>query len=360
MTKLKVLVCAPLPPPKGGIATWVDELSYANEILDLVDLHFFNTASKRKAGVYSISNKFISGVFSIFRQYLNFRDALTSVQPQVVHLSTSGGFAHFRDILFTLLSKTRKIKVVVQLHYGVNDAEYKWIPLSKYLLKIIILIADKVLVLDKSFVAKSSSKSKNVTLSFNGITPKTVINIQNKNNEIIFVGWIIEQKGIFDLVNAWNRVTQKNNWKLRIIGPALPKENLQLVGVLDESTTEYCGELSRDEVIEHIDRAKVFVLPSHTEGFPFAVLEAMERQLAIIVSDVGGMNQLFSKKEKPGWLMEPQNTDILVNILSDITQPNNSVEKFAKVARELLVNEFTSIKMLKSLHVVWMFKDTDK
>ncbi|MBL1385759.1 MAG: glycosyltransferase family 4 protein [Colwellia sp.] len=351
MSKLKVLICAPLPPPKGGIATWVDELVNANEQSNFADIYMFNTANKRKAGVYSNIKKIKDGLGLIAKQVIGFANVLKSNDVDLVHLSSSGGFAHFRDILFTLLSKCYGKKIVLQLHYGVNDNAYLWPPCAKLFLFILQRITDRVLVLDDSYV--KSSPHKKLALSFNGITPNTTINISKKKKEIVFVGWIIKQKGVFDLIHSWNEILDKNDWQLTIIGPALKEEDKKLKQIINLGTTTYLGELSREEVIKRINNAKVFVLPSHTEGFPFAVLEAMERELALIVSNVGGMSQLFNEGNEPGWLIEPNDTKALKRVLETVTLNDSEVIKRAKTSRSILLNKFTSKNMLNNLIVSW-------
>jgi glycosyltransferase involved in cell wall biosynthesis len=56
----------------------------------------------------------------------------------------------------------------------------------------------------------------------------------------------------------------------------------------------FAGQLGRDAVFAHLDRADLFVLPSRTEGLPRAMIEAMARALPCIGSSVGGIPELLS------------------------------------------------------------------
>lgn len=351
MNKLSVLICAPLPPPKGGIATWVEEVIQANELAPVVNINIFNTAGNRGAGVYSNSVRIKDGLRLLWSQILSFKKCLiTEKSISIVHISSSGGFAHFRDFLFCLISKYYKKKIIIQLHYGVNDTHYIWAPFSKLLLKLNTLLADKILTLDPTYYEKSNSK---VSLSFNGMTER-VNNFKEKEKSILYVGWIIEQKGIFELIEAWNSLNDKKGWKLKVVGPSQEYEKNKLLNNLNLNDTEYLGELTRDEVLEHTRKSSVFTLPSHTEGFPYAVLEAMQSNTAILVTKVGGMPQLFNFEESPGWILEPSDTASIKNILNNIINDSEQVEKFSSNAYKIFKDNYTNKHMLTDLIEHWM------
>ena len=60
-------------------------------------------------------------------------------------------------------------------------------------------------------------------------------------------------------------------------------ENVELVGQIDHA-----------RVIEEMDKADVFLFPSHTEGFSIALMEAMARGLPAIATDVGANSDMMS------------------------------------------------------------------
>lgn len=351
MDKLNILICAPLPPPKGGIATWVDEILNATNGDDSLDISIFNTANKRMAGVYSHTRRVLDGISLIWSQLTNFSMTIKCSQFTVVHISSSGGFAHFRDILFCIISKFYRKKVVLQLHYGVNDFDYKWVPFSKFFLAICHKVFDRVLTLDPGYVTKLSSSK--LALSFNGMNANSHDYIREKEKVILFVGWIIEQKGIFELVQCWNRLPNKNDWMLKIIGPSLQLENRKLIEMIDIANTEYLGELPREQVLKYSSKCSVFALPSHTEGFPYAVLEAMQSGAALLVSKVGGMSQLFEFEKKPGWLVEPKNKEQLTEILNVIVNNDTKVKSYSENSYLLFRNKYTNTHMINNLIENW-------
>jgi len=71
----------------------------------------------------------------------------------------------------------------------------------------------------------------------------------------------------------------------------------QKIGIRER--VKFLGELPPGEpVIEQLDKADLFVLPSTTEGLPRALIEAMARALPCLGSDVGGIQELLQPDDR--------------------------------------------------------------
>lgn len=77
----------------------------------------------------------------------------------------------------------------------------------------------------------------------------------------------------------------------------------------------------------------LFVLPSRKEGFPYTLLEAMNAEVPIIATDVGGNKELITNK-KTGWLTPPENpeqlADTIALALSSLAQAKTMAEQLLK------------------------------
>ena len=78
----------------------------------------------------------------------------------------------------------------------------------------------------------------------------------------------------------------------------------------------------RENLIADIVQCDVVVLPSHTEGFPRSVIEAMLHQVPVIATPVGGIPEAI-QHGKTGLLFEVDNTEQLVENLESIVNDNN-------------------------------------
>jgi len=106
------------------------------------------------------------------------------------------------------------------------------------------------------------------------------------------------EKGIFDLIEIWSRVVaERPGSKLYVTGHPTPvlsawQQKVKESGLQDSVT--YLGVVSRKEQVELMQKAKVFVFPSHKEGFGIAVAEAMACGLPVVCYDIEPMNKVFN------------------------------------------------------------------
>jgi len=121
-----------------------------------------------------------------------------------------------------------------------------------------------------------------------------------KKYEGIFVGRLAPEKGIFDLVKIWSGVVKKNpTASLLIIGTGSESPYIEKLGnmirqyELNENVI-FLDSFSDVTLIEFLKSSKVFVFPSHLEGWGLAVAEAMATGLPVVTSDIEPLNELFN------------------------------------------------------------------
>lgn len=118
---------------------------------------------------------------------------------------------------------------------------------------------------------------KDIFLLPNSTNPPVFKEI-SKKNIVIYLGRIVPQKGVHDLIDAWkNNIGLNKNWELRIYGNANDDNYLnQLIDSSSEtSNIKFCGEVHADKKWQAISKAKYLVLPSYSENFGNVVIEGM-------------------------------------------------------------------------------------
>lgn len=129
--------------------------------------------------------------------------------------------------------------------------------------------------------------------------------------KFIFVGRAERRKGISDLNSALKKISSQDiefHW----VGPVPPEKQLQ------GSNYFYHGLISDPADLQKIlDDMDVLVLPSHAEGMPNVILEAMSRGCAILATNVGAVSMLVT--EKNGLLINPGMKQELLKALQYFT-----------------------------------------
>lgn len=126
----------------------------------------------------------------------------------------------------------------------------------------------------------------------------------------VFVGRLVENKGVRVLMNAWKRLPVR--YPLHIIGegperPALEAQtrDLQLSEIV------FRGRLSRADTIEAVKGARFIVVPSiWYEGFPMCVVEAFACGTPVLCSRLGGLSEIV-EDHRTGWHFNPGDSEDL-------------------------------------------------
>lgn len=116
---------------------------------------------------------------------------------------------------------------------------------------------------------------------------------------LLTVGRLALEKGHADLLRALARLQggqAESDVHLLIVGMG-PEKNA-LVALRKElaldGNVHFCGQ--KDDVRPYYGIADIFVLPSHTEGSPNVLLEAMAAELPIVATAVGGVPELVTNE----------------------------------------------------------------
>jgi len=107
----------------------------------------------------------------------------------------------------------------------------------------------------------------------------------------LFLGDLLERKGIYDLIAAWPDVVQAVPGARLVLAGSGELERAraaaEAAGV--SPLVEIPGWIGFPEKLRRLGEARLFVLPSYTEGVPISLLEAMAAGLPSVVTPVGGV-----------------------------------------------------------------------
>ena len=120
---------------------------------------------------------------------------------------------------------------------------------------------------------------------------RSVLGLPERVPILLFVGRLVEWKGLPELLTAAAQVFSRSPGHLLIAGEGPERAALQqrAAGLGLTRSLSLAGHLDADRLAAAYAVADVFVLPSRWEGFPYAILEAMDAGLPIVTTAIRGM-----------------------------------------------------------------------
>lgn len=209
----------------------------------------------------------------------------------------------------------------------------------------------------KEFYKKISNKNDdkfvviNNWIDFNYYFNETKLKCKNEIPKIIYVGWLEEYKGIKDLLVSLKMLRDKNLiFECEIYG------NGSLFGFCDDfiekndlsKLIKLKGWANHHSKIEAFKSADIYVLPSHFEGFPNALLEAMSSGIAVIATKVGAVDDILINNLN-GILIDSKNENMLTDAIGMLLLDKNLRENLAANAVETVKQNFTVSNAVEKL-----------
>ena len=178
------------------------------------------------------------------------------------------------------------------------------------------------------------------------VTLREKLNIQPDDFVFVFVGRIVSDKGINELIKAFSQLQTTENNELTGI-------KLLLVGGLesdlDPLNPETLAEINQNKDIISVgfqqDVRPFFAIsdalafPSYREGFPNVVMQAGAMGLPSIVSDINGCNEIIVEGEN-GLIIPPKNVEKLKEKMLTLAKDKNLYTKLKGNSRRMIENRY--------------------
>ena len=228
------------------------------------------------------------------------------------------------------------------------DIKYKNL-IGKRILKIakdvdkIIMISDFEAKYFKTIAAKYNLK--NVTVIKNGVVDRRNEYADEPiENNFCYVGRITKDKGIGELIEAFNIFTDKNKTiLLDVYGDGYDFEKYQK---LAEGNDRIIFHGFTDNPIEAISRSKIFILPSYHEGLSMSLGQAAMLGKAVIATREGG-NPEIVEDHKTGILIKSRDINSLAKAMFEIVDNPSKTNQMAINMRKKYEQELDFEKTIK-------------
>lgn len=256
--------------------------------------------------------------------YQEIKQLVSAYQPDIVHLhSSKAGF------LGRLAINDKHIKVIYNPHgYSFLKEDEKWAKkqLYKQLEKVASLKCGDIVGVSQGEYEEALKLSKRSHHINNGINLKNLPVFTQRSETHQFK------------VCTIGRISYQKNPKLfNEVAKRFPQLQFTWIGdgeLRDELTApniEVTGWLSKDDVLEKLNQADIFLLTSLWEGLPIALLEAMYYQKICIVTNVIG-NRDVIKHEENGFVASDSKQ--FVEVMNQILQKKIDIKQIKEAAKQ--------------------------
>ncbi|SBV94364.1 Capsular polysaccharide biosynthesis glycosyl transferase [uncultured Dysgonomonas sp.] len=171
---------------------------------------------------------------------------------------------------------------------------------------------------------------------------KESLNIDSDDFVFIFVGRLVTDKGINELISVFDNVSRRNiKVKLLLVGNREPeldplkKETLELIS--KNSNIIEVGYQS--DVRPYFAISDVLVFPSYREGFPNVVMQAGAMGLPSIVTDINGCNEIIIN-DTNGVIIPPKNSLELQRTMELYLNNNGLLAEHRANSRKMIVSRY--------------------
>lgn len=334
---------------RGGVASVINVLGEAGFLRDH-DIKYVVSHSDGGAG-----SKLVLACTS----FLTILGICAFSRPKVVHAHSASRASFYRKSLFLAVARVFKCKTIFHLH----GAEFQQFardesgPLLRWWIRRTLRNSTKVIALSDSWAKflRQYAEGADVLVVANSVklTALPLPSVE-EHGRILFLGRVSARKGVFELLQA-----------VSLLKGEIPRIKLVLGGDGDltavqaaardldvEDCVEFLGWVGPDQKAKELARASIFTLPSHDEGLPMAMLEAMSAGKAIVVTPVGGIPEAV-KDGVNGLLVPPKDAVALAAALKSLLENQVLRSTLATNARKTIEERFSTqvvIAKLSSLY----------
>lgn len=196
-------------------------------------------------------------------------------------------------------------------------------------------------VVQERFGIKASFVPTN-TIRHRDFAPEEVVQFKLRQEgnpwRLLFCGRIMRAKGVVETLEALSLLRKEGyNCILDIVGSAAEGATLEEFENLAKSlgidaVVRFHGRVPFGEkLFEFYRKSEIFLLPSHSEGFPHTLWEAAANGCLVVTCPVGGIPDLW-KHEEHGLLVPPRNSVLLTEAIKRLISDASLREKLIRNA----------------------------
>lgn len=171
-------------------------------------------------------------------------------------------------------------------------------------------------------------------------TLRNILKIDETEFVFIFIGRLVKDKGINELIDAFVKISRQS-CKLLLVGPYENELDplLPTTKQIIESNPSIITVGYQEDVRPYLAISNCLVFPSYREGFPNVVMQAGAMGLPSIVTNINGCNEIIIEGEN-GMIIQVKDVSALSEAMNFVLDNPMELNRMASNARQLIVNRY--------------------
>ena len=221
----------------------------------------------------------------------------------------------------------------------------------KIIKKYLIIKSDHITVVSnamKKYCVTLTGEEEKISVISMGVDLKTMF--VNKipfydRKDLIYVGRLVEKKGVRYLIEAFNKLSEKHpDIMLYIVGDGPERGPLTLLASNNKKIV-FIGSVNNNKLPEYYNKAKIAIIPSivasdgDQEGLGLTIIEAMGCGCAVIASDLEAIRDIIMPGNT-GLLVKEKNPDEIAEAINYLLENTDATEKMAGNGQKYVREKF--------------------
>ncbi len=321
------------------------------------DINVVNVEIQRK--IAPISN--IRCIYKIYKQ-------LKKIKPHIVHVHTP-----IAAVLGRVAAKLAKVPIIIYtahgfyFHENMSSLTYKlFYNIEKFMGKYFTDFLFTQSLEDYETAIKGKFKPKDKILAIgNGVDVTNKFNIENiqeqdiknlrsefnigdEDKVVAFIGRLVEEKGILDLLKGFEKI-ERDDIKLLIVGRLEKGERdtktfEALKKYYNKKNIIFAGR--REDINNILYITDIFCLPSYREGMPRSIIEAMVMECAVVASDIRGCREEVVQ-DNTGYLIKVNSPELIKEKIELLCEDEEKLKAMKKQGRARALQLYNEEKVVQ-------------
>lgn len=353
----KVLMVGPWPPAKGGVTTFMRNLT-RSPLKEKYDFIPFTTSRPEKRYVKGDNygygaifrggfKRVVQGILITLWHLVIYPWVVMVRRPAVIQVHANDFQAFWEASLYVVMGKIIRRPIVLRIGGAFNRFWESSGATARVAIRWTLQQPSLLIVQSEYWKSYLSGLGRaGLTIVLNNFVPETLLEKRTLPAPavprfLLYCGWAQMQKGAYVLLDAVRELVARGvsvDVTLIAVTHSL-RDEFAMAGL--DRHVRMLDFLSHEEALATLRRTDVFLQISSSEGFPNMLLEAMALGCTAIVTPVGAVPEVVGADGESAFIIPVGDAAMLADRMGRLAADRNLLARMAAAAQERIVERFT-------------------